>query len=197
MTEPEKSETTDPAMVNISKSEHEALLTKAKAHDGYGGARRTLEKGQKALKESEVALAQSRKERDTAELENAGDDKEELSAVRARQRVRDAERERDEAKRENERLTEALGEANQGKEASEQKETAREIATRLNVDSKPLIQAAAKLDEDDLEALAKTLQKLPEEPEMPVGAKKGPGATKNYADMTPTERLKAIEGKLE
>ncbi len=177
MSEPGKPEIAEPEIETetIPKGELETLRKKSKEHDSYGGQRRTLEAREQAVKESEARLTQEQQARDVAAREAAKDNLEELSALEARVKARDAIKERDEIKRERDRLAEDLGEATKGKTISEQEQIAKEIAEAANVDPKPLIQASHKLDKEELAALAKNLPPLTEEKRLIVNTARGGG----------------------
>ena len=137
------------------------------------------------VKDAEGRLSQWGKDREEAEVAAAGDDKDALSRVRARQEQRETKAELAAVKKELDAEREKAKEASAQAQEIDRTTRAAEIAVRHNVDFNPLV----KFTDGSVEAMEELAKNLPKKGEVIPPLKSDSGKTTG-GEKTAEQRLK-------
>ncbi len=152
-----------------------------------GRHKKAAEDAIKALKATNTRIDQMVKDQEDAELEDAKDDTEKLSAIKERQGKRRAEAELAKVKQESAEKDEKIKLLDEKEVESTKERNAREIASRLGVDAKRLANLAKYTDgsTEAIEEIAKDLPKKEVKTPLKVDSSKtvGAGGRLRYKDV--------------
>ena len=175
----------EPETFTREQVEERERKAKSDALADVGRLKTSADNAIKAAQAAEVRVNQMLKDQEDAELEDARDDAEKLSAIRERQAKRRAESELAQAKQELSEKDEQIKQYGD-KEAESTKElNAREIATRLNVDANRLAKLA-KFTDGSPEAIEEIAKELPKRGEAKETLKPDSGKTTGGSGGIPT-----------